>query len=98
MHSKLKDLENMKTPGPGQYESPLKAKRAAPAYKMGTEKRTQSQVGHASPPPNAYNPTTDSVQKQGAAWGFGSEKRGTTANPSFAPGPGNCNRKVSCCV
>jgi hypothetical protein len=61
MHSKLKNLENMKTPGPGHYESPLRNKKTAPSYGMGTEKRTQSQIGMGSPPPNAYLPSTDAV-------------------------------------
>jgi hypothetical protein len=36
MHTKLKNHKGMATPGPGQYESPLRNKKTAPAYGQGT--------------------------------------------------------------
>lgn len=42
-----------------------------------------------SPPPNAYNVTTNFTTTAGAKWGFGSEKRGSTAAATISPGPGN---------
>jgi hypothetical protein len=88
MHSKLSDNKKMNTPGPGQYETPLKLKKNSPAYRQGTEKRTSSQVNTISPPPNAYNPTTQFTSKASAKWGFGTEKRKNTAS-NLSPGPGN---------
>lgn len=73
MHAKIKTHDKNVTPGPGQYDSPLKHKRNAPTYGLGTEKRTQSQASHKSPPPNAYNPTTGFTSKGAAKWGFGTE-------------------------
>lgn len=79
----------MNTPGPGQYETPLKLKKNSPAYRQGTEKRTSSQVNNHSPPPNAYNPATHFTNKAAAKWGFGTEKRNNTAASNLSPGPGN---------
>jgi hypothetical protein len=42
MHTKLANLKNMETPGPGQYEANLKYKKTAPAYGQGSQRRGQS--------------------------------------------------------
>lgn len=40
IHAKIQTKDKNFTPGPGQYESPLRHKKNAPAYGLGTEKRT----------------------------------------------------------
>ena len=83
-----KAFDNM--PGPGHYDHSIteqSIRERAPAYKMGTEARTERPQSAYVPGPGTYS--TD-VKDKGPKWGFGSQSRENVFKIDV-PGPGTYN-------
>lgn len=90
--SSSKKLDNM--PGPGHYDhsqTEQNVRERAPAYKIGTEARTERPQSAYVPGPGTY-----SVDKKdlGPKWGFGSQSRDNIFKIEV-PGPGTYNMPSS---
>lgn len=87
--------ESRNKPGPGQYDT-LNATytviRAAPAFKIGSSKRTDSVPKEKlySPDPTSYLPNTTFTKTSSAAIGFGTSTRNNieSKDAKVIPGPG----------